>query len=117
MSNFARKFIAVLLALWLPLFSGGALSASVSMQMHHGSCQEADLEAMQDMEYHHALLADDQHGTSCADCGVCHLACSGYFGAPSVKNLEIMQPAFPVTPYEFSFHSITTNPLVPPPLA
>jgi len=122
MSNFVRKFTAVLLAIWLPLFSGGALAASVSMQMQSGSCHEADMETMQDMdEYHHAMSDDqssvhDQHGTSCTVCGVCHLACSGYLGVHAIKNMEILQLAILVTPYLFSFHSITSIPLVPPPL-
>lgn|ERR1035437_8218211 len=122
MSQTARKFIAVLLAIWLPLFSGGALAASVSMQMPHGSCHEAGMEAMQDMDDHlHAMSHDqspvhDQHGTSCTACGVCHLACSGYLGVQEIKNLEVLQVAGLITPYLFSFHSITSIPLLPPPL-
>jgi ferredoxin len=123
MSDILRKFIAVLLVIWLPLFSGGAMSASVSMPMQNGSCHEAGMEAMQDMdEDQHAMSHDqssaqDQHGTSCTACGVCHLACSGYLGVQAIKNMEVLQSAVSVTPYLFSFHSITSTPLVPPPLA
>jgi len=123
MSSFLRKFIAVLLAIWLPLFSGGALAASVSMQIQNGSCHEAGMDTMQDMDEHqHAMSHDqspnnDQDGTSCTACAVCHLACSGYLGVQAIKNLEVLQSAISVTPYLFSYHSITSTPVVPPPLA
>jgi hypothetical protein len=113
MSSFVRKFIAVLLAIWLPLFSGGA----------NGSCHEAGMDTMQDMDEHqHAMSHDqspnnDQDGTSCTACAVCHLACSGYLGVQAIKNLEVLQSAISVTPYLFSYHSITSTPVVPPPLA
>lgn len=120
MSHTARKFIAVLLAIWLPLFSGSALAASVSMQMPHGFCHEMDLAAMQDMsdhqQSHDESPVHDQHGSSCTACGVCHLACSGYLGVQAINNPEVMQAAASVTPYLFSFHSITSIPLLPPPL-
>ncbi|MFA6972036.1 MAG: DUF2946 family protein [Gallionella sp.] len=118
MSHTARKFIAVLLAIWLPLFSGGALAASVSMQMPHGACHEMDLAAMQDMsdhqQSHDQSPEPDQH--ACSACGVCHLACSGYLGVQEINNLEVLQVAGSMTPYLFSFHSITSIPLLPPPL-
>lgn len=123
MSNSIRKFIAVFLAIWLPLFSGAVLAASVSMQMQSGSCHVAGMAAMQDMdEYQHAVsydqsAAQDQHEPSCTICGVCHLACSGYLGVQAIKTPEILQSPLLVTPYLFSFHSITSTPLVPPPLA
>ena len=123
MSYFIRKFIAVLLAIWLPLFSGSALAASVSMQMQNGSCHEAGMEAMQDMDEdqhamsHDQFSAQDQHGTSCTACGVCHFAGSGYLGVQTIKDMEVLQSAISVTPYLFSYHSITSTPVVPPPLA
>lgn len=116
MSLTARKFIAVFLAIWLPLFSGSVLAASVSMQMPHGSCHEAGMEAMQD-DHQHSDQSDDQHESSCSACGVCHLACSGYLGVQQIKGMETIQSASSATPYLFSYHSITSTPLVPPPLA
>jgi len=41
MSHFAGKFIAVILAIWLPLFSGNALAASVAMQAMVGGHHSA----------------------------------------------------------------------------
>ena len=123
MSSFVRKFIAVLLAIWLPLFSGGALAASVSMQIQNGSCHEAGMDTMQDMDEHqHAMSHDqspnnDQDGTSCTACAVCHLACSGYLAMQGIAAVAAQVSAQTVTPYLVSFHSITPIPLVPPPLA
>jgi hypothetical protein len=116
MSLSIRKLIAVLLAIWLPLFSGSALAASVAMQMPQGdSCHE--MAAMQQMDEppHDQSPAHDQH--SCSACGVCHLACSGYLAVPEIKAAALSQTAASATPYQFSFHSITFIPLLPPPLA
>ncbi len=126
MSRPYRQFIAVLLAVWLPLFSGAALAASVSMQAQRGACHEADMQQMhhQDMDVHqHADSsaaqhdAQDQQDSSCNACGVCHLACSGYLAVPTVEAVTAQVSAQSVTPYLVSFHSITSIPLVPPPLA
>jgi hypothetical protein len=111
MSQTTRKFIAVLLALWLPLFGGSALAATISMQ--HGSCHEAGMGAMQMAGDHHHDVQDKQR---CNNCGICHLACSGYLGMQEVKVLDALHLAFSVTPYLFSFHSISSAPLLPPPL-
>lgn len=122
MSQTARKFIAVLLAIWLPLFSGSALAASISMQMQQGACHEMGMDETQDRgDHQHAMSHDqspahDQHGTSCTACGVCHLACSGYLAVQEVRALDTPQVVGPVTPYLFSFHSIISIPLLPPPL-
>ncbi len=105
------KFVAVFLAIWLPLFSGAALGASVSMQMPRGTCHEM---AMDDGSHDLHASAHDQHG--CSNCSICHLACGSYLGAQQIQTLETLHVAGLVTPYLFSFHSITSTPLVPPPL-
>lgn len=114
MSHTVRKYIAVLLAIWLPLFGGSALAASVSMQMPHDACHE--MEAMQDGQPH-SDQSDDQHQSSCSACGVCHLACSGYLAVQRINGIDPIQSAPSATPYLLSFHSITFTPLLPPPLA
>ncbi|MDO8207375.1 MAG: DUF2946 domain-containing protein [Gallionella sp.] len=113
MSQTARKFIAVLLAIWLPLFSGSALAASVSMQMPHGSCHE--MEAMQDMGDHHEADQAPAHDQSCCN-ALCHLACSGYLAVQQISTLDVPNTDASITPYLFSYHSITSIPLLPPPL-
>jgi hypothetical protein len=130
MSRLSRKFVAVLMLLWLPLFSGSALAATVSMQAQRGACHEAAMQEMHhadagDHRHHHAeasavqdqTASHDQADTSCNACGVCHLASSGYLAEPGVADVAAQAAAQPVTPYLVSFHSITSTPLVPPPLA
>ncbi|MCX7192611.1 MAG: DUF2946 domain-containing protein [Proteobacteria bacterium] len=110
----------MLLAIWLPLFSGSALAVSVSMQMPHGVCHEAGMEMMQDDQQHDQSNSDqpsDQQNSSCSNCGLCHLACSGYLGVQKIMSPGVLQAAASVTPYLFSFYSISSTPLVPPPLA
>lgn len=105
-----RKLIAILLAVWIPLFGGNALAASVSsVSMQHGSC--------------HEMMQGGQHGAADAShqdssCGsACHLACCGYLTVEQFAASPLPQIGNVSTPYLFSFHSITSTPLLPPPLA
>jgi len=124
MSNLSRKFVAVLMLLWLPLSGGSALAASLAMQAQQGSCHQV---SMQHDMHHHDSAADqaashdhvavqDQSDSSCNACGVCHLACSGYLAVPGLAAPDMPQTVAATTPYTVSFHSITSTPLVPPPL-
>lgn len=124
MSRPFRQFIAVLLAVWLPLFSGSALAASVTMQMPGSHCHDEEMSTMQDMDMsgmdpgeQGMPAAADDHQPSCNTCGVCHLACTGYLAVPGVEAVAAQVVARTVTPYLVSFHSVTSIPLVPPPLA
>lgn len=107
--------------LWLPLFSGSALAASVSMQMPQGHCMEmADMAGM-DMSGHslhqdEAPAVADQYSPSCSSCGICHLACSAYLAVPDVAPAAVQHGAQEIAPYLVSFHSITSTPLLHPPL-
>jgi hypothetical protein len=121
----SRKFIAVLLLLWLPVFTGSALAASVSMLLPQDSCHEAAMQNMSheamDMGEHHMHHGDmpattDEHGPSCSACGVCHLACTGYLAVPSVDMVALQPAVLEITPYLVVFHSVTSAPLLPPPL-
>ncbi len=128
MSHLFRKFVAVLMLLWLPLFSGSALAATVSMQAQHGACHEAAMPEMHhadadDHQHHHAEAspaqdetASNDQGSSCNSCGICHLACSGYLAVPGVGAVAAQIAEQPVTPYHVAFRSITSTPLLPPPL-
>jgi membrane protease subunit (stomatin/prohibitin family) len=125
MSDLTRKFIAVLMLLWLPLSSGSALAASMSMQLQRGGCMEtATMQSMahEDMAGHHqhheqAPAAADTQDNTCNDCGVCHLACTGYLAVPSTEVVAAQATELETTPYLVVFHSFTSAPLVPPPLA
>jgi len=61
-------------------------------------------------------VADTQDNT-CNDCGVCHLACTGYLAVPSTEVVAAQATELETTPYLVVFHSYTSAPLVPPPLA
>jgi hypothetical protein len=122
MSRLSRKFVAVLMLLWLPLFSGSALAATISMQLQRGGCHEAA--AAQAMshegmdEHHHGGMpaAADEHGPACSACDICHLVSTGFLAVPSAELVAVQTAAREVTPYLVSFHSFTSAPLVPPPL-
>ncbi|MBU0622360.1 MAG: DUF2946 domain-containing protein [Gammaproteobacteria bacterium] len=124
MSRQIRKFVAVLMLLWLPLFTGNALASSIAMQMQQGGCDEAAaMQAMshQDMGEHHMHhempAAADESGTACNDCSLCHLACTGYLAVPEAELVAALAPALETTPYLVVLNSHTSAPLVPPPLA
>jgi len=108
--------------LWLPLFSGSALAASISMQLQRG-CHEAAAQAMahEEMGDHHQHhgepAAADEQSPSCNACGVCHLACTGYLAVPGAELVIVQAAVREITPYLVAFHSFTSAPLVPPPLA
>jgi ferredoxin len=121
----AKKFVAVLMLLWLPLFSSSALATSVSMLMQQADCHEASAsQAMtyEDMAEHHQhhgemAAAADEQAPSCNACGVCHLACTGYLAVPVVELVAAQTVARDSTPYSVSFISVSSAPLDPPPLA
>lgn len=127
MSYLSRKFVALLMMLWLPLFSGSALAESVLMQMPQGSCHETvashEMQAMDDMDMsehhqHHGAMpaAADEQNPSNGNCGVCHLACTAYLAVPGMKLATVQTAARESAPYLASFRSITSVPLLPPPL-
>ena len=71
-----------------------------------------------DMGAHHLSDAADEHNPTCDACAVCHLACTGYLAVPGVgMTPEQALAAHGITPYLLAFHSFTSAPLLPPPLA
>lgn len=121
MSLPVRKLIALLLAVWLPLFSGSVLAASVSMQLHDvASSSSVAMQQGEPCEQHMAAPHDhaamqDHHG--CAACTVCHLAGSVYLAVLHQAGLAMSRSGAAVDLYLLSFNSITSIPLLPPPLA
>lgn len=133
----SRKFVAVLIAIWLPLFSGNVMAVSVAMQAMGSDChpdvikqnehhlqhasivQYIQLAADQDQS---AGLQDHQHSgcenqdSGCGNSGICHLACSGYMAAVSI-TVAIDQPLAQLfVSSSTSFKSVALTPLDPPPL-
>jgi ferredoxin len=142
MFRLPRKFVAVLLAVWLPLFSGNALAASIAMQSINGDCHTAVAQQVlhrsqhvsaSHQHMHHAQLAANQdqspghqeqqnspndiQNSSCNNCGVCQLACSGYLAAVAINVAEAQLSVQSFTLSSTQFQSVTSAPLDPPPLA
>lgn len=118
MSRLTQKIIAVLFAIWLPLFSGSAVASSVAMFMPAGQCQDEDMNMAQmgDMDMHNMSDTADTTAPACASCGLCHMACTAYLSVPNVTLMTAQTAAQDSTPYLVSFHSVSSTPLLPPPL-
>ncbi len=116
MSHTAQKFIAILFALWLPLFSGSALAASVAMQMPAGQAQDAMMAdcGMDDMDMPQSSNSPNQ---ACDSCAVCHMAYTVYIAVPTMSTPAVTASAYDATPYLLAFSSYSFAPLLPPPLA
>ena len=122
MSRLFRKLIAVLMLLWMPIFTGSALAASVSMQLPQSGCDEAAMsQAMPDtamaMGEHHMHHGEKpvpagEHST----CAVCQLACTGYLAMPGIEMSAVQTATRESTPYLVTFSSVPSIPLLPPPL-
>lgn len=135
MSRTIGKFIAVTLAIWLPLFSGNALAVSVVMQSMAGDCHSALAQQSEHQPHcastmqqpmHHAQLDEDanqsgshhdQQNTTDDNCGTCHLACCGYLATATIDVMGAQPSVSLFTIFSTQFQSITSTPLDPPPLA
>ena len=108
--------------LWLPLFSGSALAATISMQTQQGRCHETAAShtmAHSHMGAHHQHHSEmppstDEHSPSCS--AVCHLACTGFLAVPGIALAAAETHVRENTPYLVAFDSFSSAPLVPPPL-
>lgn len=124
MSRLSKKIIAVLFAIWLPLFSGSALASSIVMQVPAGHCQDESMQ-MADMDMSSMDMGDmhamsgytDENAPTCNSCAVCHLACTAYLAVPSLSLHAVQVSARDFTPYLVSYLSVSSAPLLPPPLA
>ena len=130
-----RKFVAVILAIWFPLFSGSALANSVAMPSGGGDCQtvvaqqntQTHQQASANHQHmHHAqpvvnqgqsAAADDHQDSSCNTGSLCHLACCVYMASPAAVVAEIQPAARPFTLPSTQFQSYVSAPLDPPPLS
>jgi hypothetical protein len=134
MLRLPKKFVAVLLAVWLPLFSGYALADSIVMQNMRGDCHGAQQvmhpsqevsDLHQHMHHvqpgaseHQSAGQHDSQSPTCNDhCGVCQIACSGYLAAVTINVVEVQLLSQSFSLFSTQFQSFTSAPLVPPPLA
>ena len=123
MSHLSRKFVALLLVVWLPLFSGNALAASIVMPSMGGDCHAMQTASAMDQQLQVAadqqqqIPSHDQHNTCHNDHGICQLACCSYLAAVTVTIADIPSAAQSFAPFSTQFQSFTSAPLDPPPLA
>jgi hypothetical protein len=126
MSLHFRQFLAVFLAVWLPLFSGNVLAASIVMPSMDGGCHAMQpVQTASAMDQYLQLAADqqqqipqhDQHNTCHNDHGICQLACCSYLAAVTLAIADIPSAAQLFAPSSTQFQSFTSAPLDPPPLA
>jgi hypothetical protein len=89
-SHFAR-YLLILTALWLPL------QAVAGMTMKLGAVDAVPASMQQTEEaacpYHRAAdgaPATPSHQQSCDDCGICHLAATGYM--PAAETVAVILP-------------------------
>lgn len=125
MSNRFKKSIAVLLLLWLPLFSASAVAESLAMQLQRGDCHES-AEMMMSMSHddmmdhgmmhHEAMQTSSEDDASCTSCAICHVACSAFLDVPAVAMQLIETGSQPVSFIPETFVSHLSAPLDPPPL-
>lgn len=132
MTRTVNKFLALFLAIWLPLFGGNALAASIAIQPKQGDCHAAMVQQKgmheacgQAMQEHgqHASVAMDKHdghhgqqNSSGESCDTCQLACSGYLVTPLARLMDAPQPDRLPVPASIRFQSIVPPLLDPPPL-
>ena len=124
----------MLLAVWLPFFSGNAMASSIAMQAMSESCQMMAAQPGESPMHGGALLhrhtqdtqpaadqnqaaeSHEQPNPSCNNLGVCHFACVGYLATLAIAVSENKPSAQTYTQLSVQFQSITTAPLDPPPL-
>ncbi len=128
MLNLFKKFIVVLIAIWLPLFAGNALAVSVSMQLIAGGSHEVQV---REVKQHHSdevvtphsapplveYMAEGDCGDHYAGCSsVCAFACTAYAVTVNVEVAKITSSVQSPMSVSLQFISTTFKPLLPPPL-
>lgn len=120
MSHFTKKLLAILLAFWLPLFSGSALATAVTMQLpaDHGQDAAMQMADMGDcgMDKQQSDTGD-QADPACHACSVCQLAGTAYLAVSDLDMMTMSPTARIPVPDAVTFHSFIFIPLLPPPLA
>lgn len=104
MSHPVKKLLAILLAIWLPIFFGNAMAATLH-------CHPAGADSSMQCEHHHTPA---QYDTSCE--AACHLVCGGCLTAHEQNSPAVMQQESYDTAEASGFHSIGSRPPLHPPL-
>lgn len=107
----ARKFIAILFILWLPLVSMNAFARAMIM-----SVDDIQSQAMAEQDCpEHADMRKAADG-KCSQCEFCQIACAAYLPVPLIMlPAEVMlRPNFP--PVVGTLHTLTLPVEYPPPI-
>ena len=133
MLRITKKFIALFLAVWLPLFSGSALAEAIAMQSNAGDCHAVVTQEDEHRSHlastaheHQAQLAEnpdmlsshqDRPNPSCNSHSICHFASCGYVANSVLMTVAVQQPDRAFTPYLVTLRTLTLPLFDPPPLA
>lgn len=124
MSQSLKKLIVILLAIWLPLFAGNALAASMAMSIGGEACHGASMlhltqqtDDVQQVTENHDQHAANQPDAPCKAGSLCHLACCAYLVTASAVLLQRVAAPQHFTLALLQFQSVSLTILDPPPLA
>ena len=126
MSRFIKKLIAVLIALWLPLFSSNMMAMPITMlggSAHSSSAAEhSSADAIADATDeaaadHCSMHHEPAGGHSQSDSGCKHSAACQLVVAVGQIEIALLTLAEHQIPYAVFFQSQTVAPLDTPPLA
>lgn len=110
-----RRYLAIFLMLWLPIFSGGALAmVACPHTMSHDMSTMSMAEHADHSNHQSPIPVADN--LNCDQCGLCQIACSPGLTAtlqPAASTLASVENATLIN----QFRSITLPLLDPPPLA
>ena len=127
-----RKFLLIVMMLWLPFYTGAAAAMVICKQnlsdpatqhsMHAGHDDaQASHAGHGDAMSGHAGHSDDGHGkqhaqktTDCNQCALCHIACAPWLGQSAAASL-VPSPEHYLGAYIDTFSSLTSPPTGRPP--
>jgi hypothetical protein len=117
-----KKFIAVVMLLWLPYFSSSAMSAALSMQLmqlnfdEQPSSQASSVDRMYMDECPMQQTDDAQPSAEHGRCNLCHFVGTGYLPVSDIDVISEQASATKDLPLLIAFNSLNSAPLLPPPL-
>lgn len=113
-----RRFIAVLLMLWLPIQTAGAVIMPFckhALRAHAVQQIEADAPVGEHCAAHAGQNEAQGTGIDCDQCELCHLACAGFM-APSFAPLDKSARNAAAEGRVVRLHSVSPEPEGRPPM-
>lgn len=78
---------------------------------------DMDMSGMEMGDMQHMSDPSDVHTPTCNTCAVCHLACTAYLVVPTLDMAAVQAGVREFSPLQVTFFSVSSAPLLPPPLA